>query len=318
MSFTPSSTTQKTTKQVIPTWLDPKEPGSYSALTGFLKNQKFAKRRDVEAKLSEFETFATHHIRRRTYPRPRVIVTLINQIWGGDLAVFEKYKHSNRGFAYLLVVVDLFSKMTYLQPVKNRQSKTIIEAFKIIFERTKQRPMYLWFDQATEIFSKSFLSFAKQEKFKVYNTFSKVKSAFSERKILDIKRKIEKHFAVTKRKNWVDIVAKLEHSFNHTWHSSIKMRPIDVTEENSDLVWDNLYKNLIMLDMKPPKFKINDIVSISNQRITFKKSYEQSFTTEKFKIIKVIKTVPIYSYKLEDLNSEPVQGSFNEHELIKR
>ena len=42
---------------------------------------------------------------------------------------------------------------------------------------------------------------------------------------------------------YIDIVEEVTDAYNHRYHRSIKMRPVDVTKENESQVWDTLYKS---------------------------------------------------------------------------
>jgi hypothetical protein len=49
--------------------------------------------------------------------------------------------------------------------------------------------------------------------------------------------------------------------------------------------------------------------------MVFAKGSEQNFSTEIFKIIKVIRRIPRPVYELEDLNTSPIDGQFYAEEL---
>jgi hypothetical protein len=290
-----------------------------SSVSTFLKNHKFENRKVVEQELSKLEAYSTFKPLKKIFPRPAIVINMNDHTWSGDIAVFLKYKNSNRHFAYVLVLVSLFDKMTFLEPMKKRLAVDIKQAIKRIFERTGRKPMYLFFDQETGMKGKLMASFLKEQNVKLYHTFSNLKSVFAERKILDLKRKLNKHFAVTNRKNWIDIIYDIETSINSSYNSAIKMRPIDVRPTHYDAIWHNLHKDLIMATPKRPKFKINDVVSVSQSRLVFSKSYERNYGAEKFRVSKIIYTPPVYSYKLvTDSNSEPIQGNYLEEQLVLR
>ena len=63
-----------------------------------------------------------------------------------------------------------------------------------------------------------------------------------------------------------------------------------------------------------PKFKVNDQVRISREKLLFEKGYKNNWSEEIFKIIRVNDTRPI-TYTLEDLRGEGISGQFLEPEL---
>lgn len=247
---------------------------------------------------------------------------LPHYIWSCDIAVFLKYKGSNRGYAYCLVAVDVFSKMTYLQPLKSRTANAVKDAFQSIFERAGVKPNKLWTDQERSFFSGTFKKYLSDNGIKIYNTFNSTKALHAERRILDLQRKIARHFHVTNKKNWVDIIFQIEKAFNLEYHSSIKARPVDInSEESVDKAWHNLYNDIVGLERKKPRFEIFDLVSISNERIVFTKlSTQQQYSSEIFQVFDRIWSPPVWRYRLRDTTPQQavLAGTYLEEELIHR
>ena len=53
----------------------------------------------------------------------------------------------NRGVKYLLCAIDLFTKYTWVKPLKDKSTKTIFQGFNEIVNESKRKPNKLWFDQ---------------------------------------------------------------------------------------------------------------------------------------------------------------------------
>ena len=100
-----------------------------------------------------------------------------------------------------------------------------------------------------------------------------------------------------------DIVRK----YNNTYHTSIKMKPIDVK--------DNTYIDFKKeSNDKNPKFKVGDHVRISKYKNIFAKEYMPNWSEEIFVIKKIKNTVP-WTYVVNDLNGEEIIGTFYENKL---
>ena len=67
---------------------------------------------------------------RRVFERSRVIVSGIDDQWDADLASFIDLHESNDGNKYLLVVIDIFSRFAWIEPIKNKRATEIIRAFR--------------------------------------------------------------------------------------------------------------------------------------------------------------------------------------------
>ena len=100
-----------------------------------------------------------------------------------------------------------------------------------------------------------------------------------------------------------DVVRK----YNNTYHTSIKLKPIDVK--------DNTYIDFKKKSNdKGPKLKVGDHVRISKYKNFFAKRYMPNWSEEIFIISKIKNTVP-WTYVLNDLKDEEIIGTFYENEL---
>jgi len=63
------------------------------------------------------------------------------------------------------------------------------------------------------------------------------------------------------------------------------------------------------------KFREGQHVRISKEKMKFAKVAEQNFSTEIFRIAKVIERSPRPVYELKDLNDTPIDGQFYQEEL---
>ena len=55
-----------------------------------------------------------------------------DNIWGVDLADMQSLSRYNKGFQYLLCVIDLVSKYAWVVPIKDKKGTSIVNAFKKI------------------------------------------------------------------------------------------------------------------------------------------------------------------------------------------
>ena len=64
--------------------------------------------------------------------------------------------------------------------------------------------------------------------------------------------------------------------------------------------------------VKIARYSVGQYVRISKEKAKFSKSAEQNFSTEVFRIIKVIHRTPRPVYELEDFNRKLIDGQFYE------
>src|SRR5665811_780663 len=80
-----------------------REAGSLSALSGFLRNNKYSDKEQVESILSELKTFNLHRPIRKKFPRRPVMCPFIDYVWSSDVIFYKTIKGSNRNHAYVSV-----------------------------------------------------------------------------------------------------------------------------------------------------------------------------------------------------------------------
>jgi len=69
-----------------------------------------------------------------------VCVNGIDKIWAADLVEMQAVSKFNRGFRYLLTVIDVFSKYGWMLPLKDKAGRSVADAFKKIFKKSKRKP----------------------------------------------------------------------------------------------------------------------------------------------------------------------------------
>ena len=141
----------------------------------------------------------------------------------------------------------------------------------------------------------------------MYSTFNEGKSVVAERFIKTLKNKIYKHMTAISVNVYVDALGDIVNKYNNTVHRTVKMKPIDVTDNSFAEYNEESNK-------KDPKFKVGDHVRISKYKTIFAKGYAPNWSEKGFLINKVNNTVP-WTYAISDLNSEEITGSFYEKEL---
>ena len=227
----------------------------------------------------------------------------------------QQFSKWNKGYRYLLMVLDVFSKYGWIIPLKDRKGETITKAFKTIFKEGR-KPQYLRVDKGKEFYNKHLKDLLEKHNIQMYSTENEEKSSVCERWNRTIKTKMWKELTVQGNTQYLNILPKILKQYNNTKHSSTKMSPVEASQKKNGVVYFNLYGDMEQSSSKP-KFKIGDKVRISKyKRKTFDKGYTPNWTEEVFIVDTIQYTNPI-TYKLKDLNNEEIKGSFYEPELLK-
>ena len=254
---------------------------------------------------------------KRNFNRRRVITHHVDEIWSADLVFMDKLSKWNKGFKYILTVIDVFSKFAWVSPLKNKNGISITNAFKTIVMKSNRKPEFLWVDKGSEFYNKTFKEWLKLNNIDIYSTYNDGKAVVIERFNRTLKTRMYKQFTIQNNTIWYNILDDLVKKYNNTRHSSIKMTPVEASKnKNQGTVYFNLYGNMKSL-LDKPKFNIGDKVRISKyKRNMFDKGYTPNWTEELFIIDKIQYTNPI-TYKIKDLNDEKIKGNFYKEELLK-
>ena len=184
----------------------------------------------------------------------------------------QQFRNWNKGYRYLHVVLDLFSKYGSIVPLKDKKEETVTEAFKNIFKEGR-KPQYLWTDKDKEYYNKHMRELLEKENVPLYSTENEEKSSVCERWKRTIKTKMWKQFTVQGNTQYLSILPKILSQYNNTKHSSIKMTPVEASTKNESTVYFSLYGDMEQLSSKP-KFKVGDKDRISrHKRKVFDKGY---------------------------------------------
>ena len=66
----------------------------------------------------------------------------------------------------------------------------------------------------------------------MYLTYNEGKSVVAERFIRTLKNKIFKHMTIISKNVYIDVLNDIVNKYNNTVHRTIKMKPIDVTNDS--------------------------------------------------------------------------------------
>ena len=199
----------------------------------------------------------------------------IDDIWSLDILDLKDYgSENNRGYRYVLVTIDNFSKFGWTIPLKNKKALTIKNSFENILISSKRKPNLIESDRGKEFYNNIFQDFLNKNNIKLYSRNSLYGAVFAERLKRTIRDLLKKIVFEQGDAKWIDILPTITKQYNNKVPSSTNLTPIQASlKKNEGFV----YKNFIDKGNKmKPKFKINNLVRTANlKKKRFQKGIQQ-------------------------------------------
>ena len=194
--------------------------------------------------------------------------------------------------------------------MKDKKGITIINAFQRTFKESNRKPNKIWVDKGSEFYNRLMKSFLQNNNIEMYSTHNERKSVVAERFTRTLKNKTYKYMTPISKNVFIDKLDDIANKYNNTYHSAIKMKPVDVTSKT----YINSSKEI---NDKDRKFKIGDIVRISKYKNIFAKGYVPNWSEVVFVTTKVKNIVP-WTCAVSDLKGEEIVETFYAKELQKK
>ena len=206
----------------------------------------------------------------------------------------------NKGFRFLLCVIDIFSKFAWVVPLKYIIGISIVDAFQKILDKSGGKPNKILVDKGSEFYNNSFIKWLKDKDIEVFSIHNEVKTVVAEGFIRTLKTKIYKYLTSMLKNVYIDKLDDIVGEYHNTYHRTIKMKPVDV-KDNTHIDFEKEFND------KNRKFKIGDHVKISKYKNIFTKGYTKNWSENLFVIKKNKKTDP-WTYVINELNVGEVVG----------
>ena len=149
----------------------------------------------------------------------------------------------NKGFRFLLCVIDIYSKYAWVIPLKDKKVITITNAFQKILNESARKPNNLWVDQGSALSTRSLKTWLEKNE-----------------------KKSDKYITSISQNVYIDKLNNIVNKYNNTYHSIIIMKTVDVKLST----YIDPGKRI---NEKDPKFKIAYIVRIPKYKNIFVKGY---------------------------------------------
>ena len=260
---------------------------------------------------------------KKNYPTNKITIKSFDDTWSSDSLDMNDYgPKNNRGYRYILVVVDNFSKFGWTIPLKNKFAQSITDAFSEIIKSSNRKPNLLETDDGKEYVNKIFNELLNIHNIKRYSRNTALGAVFAERFNRTIRNLLKKPVFLKGNADWLSELPSVIRKYNNTIHHSTKMAPIQASKKSKERkVYTNLQDKRVK---QKPKFKLGNLVRTADIERVLSKGDSTNWSYKLYTITEVIHdTIPSYriDYLPERYNQNlllPTELSLEENNQVMK
>ena len=241
---------------------------------------------------------------KKNYETNKIIYNNLDEIWSIDLADMIDYKISNnKGYRYIFIIIDNFSRFLWAIPLKNYHSQTITNEFSNILTTSKRKPLKIESDRGMEWNNSIFQNLLITKKIHHYSRSTDKGPSIVERVIRTIRNLLKKPVFERGNADWLSELPSVIKQYNNTIHHSIKMTPIQASKKSNEKIVCNKLRD--KRKTQKPKNKLGDLVRTADIKRVFSKGDSRNWSYKLYTITEVVHhSVPSYrvDYLLERYN----------------
>ena len=214
-----------------------------------------------------------------------------NEVWQVDLFFMMKFERTNKGYIYMFVVVDVFTRRAYVRKQKTKDGPACAQSLKEIIDEAG-KPRLIMTDNDTAFASKEFHEVLNSHDIAIdmnvigdHNALGIIDN-FARR----IKYILLDLFTDTGVDNWIDHIDKIIKVYNNTDHGSLDYLTPNEAEHPEN--FETLYN--INLSKSRDNKTVSDLTVGDKVRVriggVFKKGTDPNFSDEVYEVIDVTGT----------------------------
>ena len=153
---------------------------------------------------------------KKNYATNKTDVYHIDDIWSLDILDLKDYgPENNRGYRYVLVIIDNFSKFGWTVPLKNKIARIVKDSFENILISSKRKPNLIETDDGLEFVNKLFSNLLNNKNIRSYSRNTSLGAVFAETFNHTIRDLLKKPVFEKGDGNWIDILPTITKKFIH-------------------------------------------------------------------------------------------------------
>ena len=88
----------------------------------------------------------------KKFERIKIVPKYKDECWSIDLIDKTSLSRYNKGYKFIFTIIDNYTKYAWAIPLKNKEGKSVTEAFKDIVKKSQRKPDKIWSDRGKEFY----------------------------------------------------------------------------------------------------------------------------------------------------------------------
>ena len=197
------------------------------------------------------------------------------------------YKTSNnKGFRYIFIIIDSFSKYLWAILLKKKYSHTITNEFSNNLTTSKRKPFKIESDRGTEFYNSIFQNFLKVKNIQHYSRYTDKGPSIAERVLRTVRNLLKKPVFEKEKVDWISELSSVTKQYSNTFHHSIMMTPNQASKKSYEkLVYFNLQDRRVK---QQPKYKLGQLVRTADIKKVLPKGDSTNYSYKLYTITEII------------------------------
>jgi hypothetical protein len=262
----------------------------YNPSTGFQSANKLYKKIHEKypgISLKQIKDFISEQSTHQIHAPQKIPLSEYNQIRAPslgelqlDLLDLSNYKRHNNGYRYILVVIDIYSRYSWVRPLKQKTGQEVSREMKIITSEITKHNINIWsfvMDTGKEFDNSTFNKYYSTVKMFRKSPDIHNSTGIVERRNSYIRSVLQKYFTAYHTLKWIDTLQNINDNVNNTINRTTKHTPLDI--------WNGREKNDEVVRDPPTQYNVGDHVRLLQNQKNFSKNPTGLFSNEVYIII---------------------------------
>ena len=213
-------------------------------------------RKQISEFLNTRDEYSLHRPVYKNLPTTKVLVGGPNDLVQIDLVDMGRGSaKKNDGVAFLLTVIDCFSRMAAVIPLTDKSASSVLTALEEVYDN-RDTPTTITADAGKEFTNKPVQAWLEKNNIQFNVAHGTHKAQFVERFNRTLKTLLSRYMTLHNTHKYIDVLDRVVRGYNTRYHSATGYRPVDVNDKNAKSIFNHLYgaPSEWFRDLAPAKF----------------------------------------------------------------